>query len=654
MYHVTARCHQKIERIPGEDFDPKAFCGATAGGVGVVASCRERLTQEGGVGRFRAMKPMHRLAAVALAVAICSCQQVVIDRADRSVYRAIADRQQRAIGAVSDVQIGAESGVLGRNERMYDFVPRPVDSDVPEGFQQSPYAAPEGNEDAAGAVESSVEPEPSDAADVGTTFSEAEATEQLVSPSIFTPEQLERIRVYRLSDALNYAFRHGRDIQGAKEDLYLAALDLSLERHLWTPQFVAALSAEVSDAGRAGNFDRALTAVSDVAVSQRLPFGGEVTARGVGTLMRDLQEHVTTGESGQVILEANLPLLRGAGRVALETRYIAERELIYAVRTYEHFRRAFAVRVAADYFDLQQRRAEINNAYKSYQTRREDWEKADFVNRMGRSRTVFDATRARSSFRSAETALVSAKERFAFALDQFKITIGMPVEELIDVVDQEDDQETEAFDRISTTVEESKAIAAALKYRLDLLNVADAVDDSQRGVKVAKNRILPDLDVTASYTFDSDPDHLSATRFEDDRSSWRGAAELRIDDRKRERNAYRASLIGYRRSQRDYEQFSDTVRLEVRRALRRVVQQRDILNIQALNVAENKLRLDAAKAQYDLGKIENRDVVEADTDLLTARNLYAVAVAGYRNALLEYRRDTGTLRINDEGEWAGP
>jgi outer membrane protein TolC len=583
------------------------------------------------------MKQTYRLAAVGLAVAICSCQQVVIDRADRSVYRAITDRQQRAIGAVSDVHIGTETGALGRNERMYDFVPRSVDSNVPEGFQQSPYAEPVGDDEAAAAaVEPAGEPEPSDASDVGTSFPEAEATEQLVSPSIFTPEQLERILVFRLSDALNYAFRHARDLQGAKEDLYLAALDLTLERHLWTPQLVAAISAEVSDAGRAGDFDRALTAVSDVAVSQRLPFGGEITARGVGTLMRDLREHVTTGESGQVILEADLPLLRGAGRAAYETRYIAERELIYAVRTYEHFRRSFAVRVAADYFDLQQRQAEINNAYKSYQTRREDWEKADFVNRMGRSRTVFDATRARSSFRSAETALVSAKERYAFALDQFKITIGMPVEELIDVVDQEDDRETEAFDRISTTTEESVAIAAALKYRLDLLNVADAVDDSQRGVRVAKNRILPDLDVTASYTFGSDPDHLSATRFEDDRSAWRGAAELRIDDRKRERNAYRASLIGYRR------------------ALRRVEQQRAILNIQALNVEENKLRLDAAKAQYDLGKIENRDVVEADTDLLTARNLYAVAVAGYRNALLEYRRDTGTLRINEEGEWAGP
>ena len=57
---------------------------------------------------------------------------------------------------------------------------------------------------------------------------------------------------------------------------------------------------------------------AEVAAFQRLPYGGDVTARVISNLVRDLKNRVTTGESGTMILEANVPLLRGAGRVAVD------------------------------------------------------------------------------------------------------------------------------------------------------------------------------------------------------------------------------------------------------------------------------------------------------------------------------------------------
>jgi hypothetical protein len=44
-------------------------------------------------------------------------------------------------------------------------------------------------------------------------------------------------------------------------------------------------------------------------------------------------------------------------------------------------------------------------------------------------------------------------------------------------------------------------------------------------------------------------------------------------------------------------------------------------------------------------------VVEAEDILLGARNKLAQAQASMRLSILEFRRDTGTLRINDEGRW---
>jgi len=590
------------------------------------------------------MKPTVFFAFSTACLLSASCSPTAIDRTDRSVHRLVENRQQAALGTTSDAHIGGETGEIHRTGSMYDFTPRPVDSSVPASFQapsppaQAEPAPPEQSPQQDPAAPPVVAAPPA-------TVGEA------ASPSIFSPDDAARLTVFSLPDALGYAMKHARDLQDAKEELYLAALDLTLERHLWTPQFVYSVRSEFADYGQVRDFDRAMTAVSDLAVSQRLPYGGEVTARVVNTLMRDLGAHVTSGEPGNFILDANIPLFRGAGKVAFESRYQEERNLIYAVRTFENFRRLFVVQVAGDYFELQGFKAAIANAYKSYQNRRDDWRKAEFIDEVGRSRNVFDATRALSSFRSAEAQLVSTKEVYASALDRFKISIGMPVEAHLDVVDQEDDRDADSLAQLLSDVSEETAIAVALRGRLDFLNSADRVDDAKRGVLIAKNRILPDLELTGSTTMDTDPEHLNSTSYNSERVTWRGAVELRMDDRKTERNAYRATLVGLRAAERAHDQFTDTVRAEVRRAFRRIAQQSNLLAIQAANVEENELRLDAARAQFDLGRNTNRDVVDADNDLLDARNDYARAVAAYRNAILEFRRDTGTLRVADNGLW---
>jgi outer membrane protein TolC len=470
-----------------------------------------------------------------------------------------------------------------------------------------------------------VQPEETIGGPVPTSEEEA-ATGPLMTEGIFPPEALAQLVVFGLPEALEYADRHARDLQGAKETLYLEALDLTLERHLWTPQWVYNISTEYANYGQVRDFDHAMTAVSDFAVTQRLPYGGDVTARVINSVMRDLGAHTTSGEPGSFILSANLPLLRGAGRAAYESRYSAERELIYAVRTYERFRQQFLANVAGLYFELQELKSTITNTYKSYGSRRADWIRADFVTRMGQAQTIFDAARAKSSYRQAESALVSAKEQYATALDRFKIFIGMSVEIPLDVLDQDQDEAARSLELLLPNVSENEAVQVALQYRLDLRNTADAVDDAYRGVKIAKNAILPDLNVSGSATLDSDPEHLNSTSFNTERTTYRAEIALQMTDRKAERNAYRASLIEARQSERDFDEAQDTVRADVRRAIRRLAQQENLMKIQALQVEENEFRRAAAKAKFDLGESTNQDVVDAENELLTARNDLAAAV----------------------------
>lgn len=604
-------------------------------------------------------------SAIAVAVPVAGCAQRVIRDTDRDVYELLRERQRASVGTTSDVNIGQESGVVSKDGRMYDFTPRPVDADVPASFQSS--ADRTRDEQATAPPDRETTPAPGDTQPTNPapidvprdaqrpSAPDTEEPDADLNESIFDPSDLAKVRTFGLKESLAYANRHGRRLQDSKETLYQAALDLTLERHLWTPQFVATVQSLYDDFEPDAEQDQTLSTIADLAVTQRLPYGGDITARVVDTLVRDVNRHATAGESGQLILEANLPLLRGAGPSAYETRYTAERRMIYAVRAHEHFRRSFLVEIAADYFDLQLLKAAIRNTYKSYLSRKAAFEKAEFMERMGRSRTIFETPRARSILRQAEASLVSAKELYASALDRFKISLGMDVSALLDVVDQDDDVESLAIESLLPAVDVETAIAVAHKYRLDLLNNADAVDDARRGISVAQNRMLPDLDFSGNVVANTNPEHRNtAATYSTDRTTWQTGLTLRLDDRMTERNAYRASLIAMRRATRDHEQFRDTVEADARRALRRVAQQADLRRIQELNVRENELRLEAAQAQFDLGKSTNQDVVDAETDLLDARNSYARAVSQYRVVILEFRRDTGTLRVQDDGSWQPP
>lgn len=618
------------------------------------------------------MRPKIRALCVCGMLLTSGCRTRFVDRTDRDVYGLIQSRQRTALGIISDARIQSVTGEVDLDDRMYRFNPRPLDPEVPEPFRR----ARQGGESPPQAGAQPQEPEPAAGAEGTKPPAQAET-----SPSIFSEQERDEVTVFGLRDVLAYAMRHGRELQDAKEDLYLAALDLSLERHLWTPQFVADATADyeefadrsgVDRGGSTGNgsgqgagagatffgsdeLDRSFQTVSEAAVTQRLRYGGTVSARVIHRLMRDVSDRVTKGENAQVILEADVPLLRGAGRVAYEDRYVAERELIYAVRTFERFRRSFLTGVAADYFNLQQAKAAIDNTFKSYQSRKRDWEKAEFIHRVGRSRTIFEAPRARANFRRAEADLVSAKERYESALDRFKIFIGMPVDALLDVVDQSADRESNALDALLPPVDQTTAVEVAVTCRLDLLTRADQVDDARRGIAVSRNAILPDLSVTGSLGLDSNPTRgLDDVSLNHDRTTWQAGLLLSMNDRKRERNDYRSALLSQRRAERDYELMLDNVRADVRRALRRIAQQENLRMIQALNVAENETRLEAARAQFDLGKSTNQDVVDAETELLRARNAYAAAVAAYRVAILEFRRDTGTLRVSDDGRWQMP
>ena len=66
-----------------------------------------------------------------------------------------------------------------------------------------------------------------------------------------------------------------------------------------------------------------------------------------------------------LVVSATVPLLRGAGDVAREDLIQAERNLVYAARTFEDFRRAYLVSITRDYLQLVLSQQAIRNQQNS-------------------------------------------------------------------------------------------------------------------------------------------------------------------------------------------------------------------------------------------------------------------------------------------------
>ena len=79
------------------------------------------------------------------------------------------------------------------------------------------------------------------------------------------------------------------------------------------------------------------------------------------------------------------PLWQGAGQqIAQENLTLAERSVIYAVRTFERYHRTFVVSIATSYYSVLEQRQVVRNEWENYQTLIEEREETEMLARAGR------------------------------------------------------------------------------------------------------------------------------------------------------------------------------------------------------------------------------------------------------------------------------
>lgn len=655
------------------------------------------------------VRALARLAALSAACAAAGgCEGPLVRTTDRQIEQLIAQRQQTAIGIQRPAAIEPiEPDEALPSKQAYSYAPQPIPPEIPAGFEPQPRIETETPQPATPPAE--VQPaaaQPAESESVPAETVPAEADSTTTEPSATQPPETQptgaalmpstqpaemdsqeafasapasapakperpleryRDRLFAVTDALAYAQQHRRAFQTAREDLYLAALRLTLEKHLWTPQFSGQLRTVYGNFGEDQNFDQAMRFVAELNAAQRLPYGGQFTASAIATLIRDVGQSITASEGSAINFGLEIPFLRGAGHVAREDLIQLQRALTYAVRDFERFRREQVVLVATNYFSLLASKQSVIDAYDSLMNARADYERAAAIEQAdptGASASLpLDTRRAEQRMLSEESRYEQLRESFRFAADRFKLLIGMPVDEPLGMDDLEDIESIEQgiiagryplLAPPAAADDVDRALDVAIMYRLDLLSVTDQIEDARRGVDIARNALLPDLNWNSSLTFDTDPLHYNIAAHEFDRANWRSEVILSMDDRFTERTQYRASLIDVRRAQRARTELIEQIRVDVRRAVNQLVLQTRVIVLQQRNVDVAEFRVEFARIQFEDGELSNRDLIEAQDEWVNARNALNQAKSDLWSAVLEFRLATDTLRVGDDGRQYDP
>lgn len=511
-------------------------------------------------------------------------------------------------------------------------------------------------------------------------------------------------RIVSIEKALALAVQHNRDYQNQKESIYLQALELTLDRHNYTPIFsgnasgafaavprdasvispmaqavrdapdminqigaltgtpgdlLAQYAALVQEAGTFTGLDAATNkTITDYNAQGNTAFGLDVLLKGGGRIAVDLTSNFLrflTGDpraNATSALAASItqPLMRGAGRkVAAERLTQSERNLLYAVRAFARYRQEFAVRIASSYYTVLQDRDAVRNNYASFQAFKTSVERESALESEGK-RTRADVARLEQALLNNENSWVSSVRKYKQALDQFKIDLGLSSDAAI-LLDDGELVRLKSTGILHANIPSESAEKVAAASRLDLYTQRDKEEDAVRKIDVAANALKPKLDVLTNITIPS----RSTDRFAEpdlDHAKWGGGLDVGLPlDRKSERNNYRAALIALERTKRDRELAEDEVTLEVRDAWRGLDQAKRAYEIALEGVKLNQRRVDEQDLLAELGRATAMNRVDAQNDLTQAENNRTAALVNHTIARLEFWRDMGILFIKEDGQW---
>lgn len=451
-----------------------------------------------------------------------------------------------------------------------------------------------------------------------------------------------------LAQAVHIATQFNRDYQSQKEALYLAALNLTGTRHQYKMQWFGTFDATYAE--NDGTENSTVGATGGVNQNFLLADGIQISTGLAIDWVRYLSGDPNTSLGSVLTASASAPLLgAGAGKAARENLTQAERDVLYQIRTFNRYRKTFVVSIVDAYYRVLQTRDTVRVTEDSYQRQVDNTNRLVMEADVGK-RPQAEAAEARQALLTTENLVVSTRQQYESALDNFKILLSLPADAKL-VLDQSELPALETAGVYTPTYSEEEAIEIALIRRLDLANTRDRLDDVERKLVLAAEGLGMQLNLVGGANVNSTPDtDYTRLRFHEGNYSLGVEGDLPFD-RKDERNAYRGALITVQQQQRAYDQEIDSITLTMRQAFRDLAETAEAYRIQRISVdlAQNRVREEKMKLQYGLGTVRELQISEAS--LLQSQVSVTNALISHTLAKLNFFRDIGLLQVRPDGMW---
>jgi len=473
------------------------------------------------------------------------------------------------------------------------------------------------------------------------------APEGSLRTRILEGERPAELSALTLVDCQRIAAENSRSFQSRRESLYLAALDLTLQRYAFGLSIGAGAGAGIS-----GNENEATSYDADGVLSlQKVLGGGASVVLDIGA---SFFESLASGSPSELFADLGLtvtrPLLGAASEEAIfESLTNAERRVVDEARRYERFRRTFAVDVYSRYWRILQETQVTQNEVTNFANLQLLADRNRALGEAGRLADIQVGESNQDELR-ASSRVIDAKGRLEGLYDDFKFFLGLPVdvEIVLDPTDFALATETglEGLERMDLGLQ--PAIDLALVQRLDLATARDELLDAERSLRIAEERLGSRLDLTVNAG--ASTQIQPGVDFNNGSMPW----SLGLDydsplDRFSERNSYRSAQIALEARRRSLDEAEDLLRIDVRENLRRLREAEQNYAIQLNSVASAERRVESAELSLEAGRAETRFLLDARSDLLDSLNSSVGALVNYNLARLDLYLDMELLEVDESG-----
>lgn len=230
-----------------------------------------------------------------------------------------------------------------------------------------------------------------------------------------------------------------------------------------------------------------------------------------------------------------------------------------------------------------------------------------------------DVYRAETAFKQAEETLNTSKEQYEEALDQLRDTLALSLDTPI-VVDIPVKYQFFQMDQ-------KAAIETALKNRLEVEQVQDAYEETVRLSKIAKENLLPELNVVFTYNSTGIGRYLvDSYRYKRDNTWNIGFATSTDVNKSADCLAYQQALVAIGCAQRIVDQTEANIIMEVKRTLRQIERIDKRIEVQQVQIKNAQGELKLAQLKFDRGYADNFNVIQAERNLISAKSILLNAV----------------------------